>query len=133
MNRSTKSFLQLLFCAKNFLFSLYLWYLRGRGGVGLWCWNAVLLWTWNVKGAKRSRPQRVRPFWSLYPTVNTLFFRFWPEYVSTRIHQTYAYLASGLAVTAAAGVAGARSPLVMSIASRGSLLVLLFNKKIIFL
>lgn len=48
----------------------------------------------------------------------------WPEYVRHRLQQTYGYLAGGVALTAMAGIAGARSPLVMSIASRGSLLAM---------
>lgn len=53
-------------------------------------------------------------------------FRVWPDYVKTRLQQTYGYLASGVALTAAAGVAGSRSPFIMSIATRGSLMVSFF-------
>lgn len=59
-----------------------------------------------------------------YFTNKTLYiFRIWPNYVKSRLQNTYAYLASGVALTAAAGVVGARSPLIMSIATRGSLMV----------
>uniref|UniRef100_A0A914BVF7 Growth hormone-inducible transmembrane protein n=1 Tax=Acrobeloides nanus TaxID=290746 RepID=A0A914BVF7_9BILA len=45
----------------------------------------------------------------------------WPEYVRTRLHHTYGYLAGGLAITAGAGLAAARSPRLLALTSNGSL------------
>ena len=46
----------------------------------------------------------------------------WPEYVRSRLHSTYAYLAGSLAMTAGAGVLAARSPAILALTSGGGLL-----------
>ena len=43
--------------------------------------------------------------------------------MSERLHATYAYLAGGLAVTAASGVAASRNAFIMRLASGGGLMV----------
>ncbi|CAD5212819.1 unnamed protein product [Bursaphelenchus okinawaensis] len=47
----------------------------------------------------------------------------WPEHVRQRLQTTYAYLAGSLALTAAAGVAAARTPAILALTSGGGLLV----------
>uniref|UniRef100_A0A915EM83 Serine/threonine specific protein phosphatases domain-containing protein n=1 Tax=Ditylenchus dipsaci TaxID=166011 RepID=A0A915EM83_9BILA len=49
----------------------------------------------------------------------------WPQYVRDRLQATYGYLTGSLALTAAAGVAASKSPWIMSVASRGSLMAML--------
>ncbi|KAI1728268.1 inhibitor of apoptosis-promoting bax1 domain-containing protein [Ditylenchus destructor] len=45
----------------------------------------------------------------------------WPAYVRQRLQTTYGYLTGSLALTAAAGMAAARSPMIMRLTSTGSL------------
>lgn len=46
----------------------------------------------------------------------------WPEYVRSRLHSTYAYLAGSLALTAGAGVMAARSPTILALTTGGGLM-----------
>ena len=46
----------------------------------------------------------------------------WPEYVRSRLHTTYAYLAGSLAMTAGAGVLASRSPAILALTSTGGFL-----------
>jgi len=48
----------------------------------------------------------------------------WPEYVRTRIRDTYMYFGGSLAATAGTAVAAFRSPTVMNLVSRGGLLAM---------
>ncbi len=47
----------------------------------------------------------------------------WPQYVRDRLRNTYGYVAAGLAFTAGSAVAIARSPAMMNLVMRNSLLV----------
>jgi FtsH-binding integral membrane protein len=47
----------------------------------------------------------------------------WPDYVRERLNTTYAYLAGSLSLTAAAGMAAARSPAILAMTSGPSLFV----------
>jgi FtsH-binding integral membrane protein len=55
----------------------------------------------------------------------------WPEYVRQRLHHTYAYLAGGLALTAGAGMAAARSPAILSMMSGGGILAMMATLAVI--
>ncbi|CAJ0936544.1 unnamed protein product, partial [Mesorhabditis belari] len=46
----------------------------------------------------------------------------WPQYVKDRLHSTYGYLAAGLGLTAASGMAASRSALIMRLTASGSIL-----------
>ena len=48
----------------------------------------------------------------------------WPQYVRDRIRSTYTYFGASLAMTAASAAAVARSPALMNLVSRSSLLVI---------
>lgn len=49
----------------------------------------------------------------------------WPEYVRQRLQHTYGYLTGSLALTAAAAMAAARSPMIMQLTGAGSIWVFL--------
>lgn len=51
----------------------------------------------------------------------------WPKYVRERVHLTYAYLASGLGITATAAVLASRSPVIMNLVTRGTIPVMLLT------
>ncbi len=53
--------------------------------------------------------------------------RVWPQYVRDRIHTTYAYFGSGLGITAASAMAAFRSPLLMRMMTRNSLMVFIMS------
>jgi FtsH-binding integral membrane protein len=55
----------------------------------------------------------------------------WPEYVRSRLHHTYAYLAGSLALTAGAGMAAARSPAILSLMSGGGILAMVATMAVI--
>lgn len=46
----------------------------------------------------------------------------WPDYVRQRLHHTYAYLAGSLVMTAGAGYAAAKSPVLLQLTAGGSLI-----------
>ena len=52
----------------------------------------------------------------------------WPEYVKTRIHDTYLYFAGSIAISAGAAAAAFRSPALMNLVSRNGLFVSLSKK-----
>lgn len=55
----------------------------------------------------------------------------WPPYVRERLSSTYSYLAGGLAVTAASGVAASRSPAIMRLTQAGGVLGLFASLAVI--
>ncbi len=51
----------------------------------------------------------------------------WPQYVRDRLASTYGYVAAGLAFTAGSAVAAARSPVIMNLVMRNSIMVRPFS------
>lgn len=64
-----------------------------------------------------------------YSYVVYVMVRVWPQYVRDRIHTTYAYFGSGLGITALSAMASFRSPLMMRLMTKNSLMVLILKYK----
>lgn len=58
-----------------------------------------------------------------FPNEFMYLFSAWPQYVRDRIKSTYFYFGSGLAITAASAAAAFRSPVVMNLMTRNSMVV----------
>ncbi len=50
-------------------------------------------------------------------------YRLWPQYVRDRVSATYTYLGGGLILTAVCAMGAARTPAIMKLVSRNSMLV----------
>ena len=56
-------------------------------------------------------------------TIAMILFSIWPEAVRARVRDTYLYFGGSLGITAAAAVATYRSPMIMRLMSKNSMMV----------